>query len=99
MLGNLGQDINNEIGLIVDDLNNTVESISMLNHQIISASATNNGAQPNDLLDERDRLIRQLSEKVSVTAVQQHDGAMNIFVGNGQGLVVGSQTTRLEVRP
>lgn len=98
MLTNLGQDISNEVRLIVDELNNTVSSISNLNQQIISATAASNGAQPNDLLDERDRLIRSLSEKVSVTAVPQPDGAINIFVGTGQGLVIGNQTTKLEVR-
>lgn len=99
MLTDLGQDISNEIRLIVDDLNNTVESISVLNQQIVSATAATYGAQPNDLLDERDRLVRSLAEKVSVNAVQQPDGSLNIFVGNGQGLVIGGQTTQLEVRP
>ena len=31
--------------------------------------------------------------------LQQPDGSLNIFVGNGQGLVIGGQTTKLEVRP
>jgi flagellar hook-associated protein 1 len=98
MLTNMGQDIANEIRLIVDDLNNTVASIGVLNDEIVAATSAAFGAQPNDLLDERDRLIRTLSSQVSVTAVQQPDGAINIFVGNGQGLVVGNQTTQLQVR-
>lgn len=98
MLTDMGQDITNEVRLIVDDLNNAVDSIGVLNQQIVAATAAAFGAQPNDLLDERDRLIRSLSEKVSVTSVQQPDGSINIFVGNGQGLVVGNQTTHLDVR-
>lgn len=98
MLTSMGQDISNEIRVIIADLNNTVDSISHLNKQIVSATASSNGAQPNDLLDERDRLIRNLSSMVSVTSVKQPDGAINIFVGNGQGLVVGAQTSHLDVR-
>lgn len=98
MLTGMVQDINGEIGLIVDEVNNLVDSISVLNKQIVSATAAANGQQPNDLLDERDRLIRSLSEKVSVNAVEQPDGAINIFVGKGQALVIGNQTTHLELR-
>jgi flagellar hook-associated protein 1 FlgK len=46
--------------------------------------------EPNDLLDERDRLINQLSEYVTVSAVEQSDGSINVFIGSGQGVVVGT---------
>jgi flagellar hook-associated protein 1 len=46
------------------------------------------GQPPNDLLDERDRLIDQLSGKIAVTYVPQDDGILNVFVGRGQALVL-----------
>lgn len=98
MLMDMGQDITNEVHLVIDDINHLVDGIGKLNHEIVAATATAFGAQPNDLLDERNRLISQLSALVSVNAVDQPDGAVNIFVGNGQGLVVGKQTSHLEVR-
>jgi flagellar hook-associated protein 1 FlgK len=98
LLVDMGQDVNNQIRLSVDELNNLVSSIGKLNQQIVSATTMAFGAQPNDLLDERDRLIRSLSEKVAVTVEPQQDGGMNLFIGNGQGLVIGNQTMRLEVR-
>ncbi|MGH8186938.1 MAG: FlgK family flagellar hook-associated protein, partial [Steroidobacteraceae bacterium] len=49
----------------------------------------------NDLLDQRDRLLDQLSEKVSVNAVKQDGGTVNIFIGNGQPLVLGTVANQL----
>ena len=45
---------------------------------------------PNDLLDQRDRLLDQLSSKVDVSTVKQDDGSVSVFIGNGQSLVVGA---------
>jgi flagellar hook-associated protein 1 FlgK len=44
---------------------------------------------PNDVLDQRDRLINELNKEIKTSVVQQTDGAYNIFIGNGQSLVVG----------
>ena len=49
---------------------------------------------PNQLLDQRDNLINQLSQHVSVNTVTQSDGAINVFIGTGQPLVVGTTPRR-----
>ena len=46
-------------------------------------------AQPNDLLDERDRVLLQLSKLVSVNVIEQDGGVANVLIGNGQPLVIG----------
>ena len=46
-------------------------------------------SQPNDLFDQRDELLRRLSSLVDVTAVEQ-DNVVNVTVGTGQPLVVGT---------
>ena len=56
------------------------------------------GQPPNDLLDQRDLLVRQLSEQVSVTTVTQGDGSMNVFTGSGQALVAGNDVRHLAVQ-
>src|SRR5690606_10224995 len=73
-------------------------SISLLNQEIVGARSRNNDAPPNDLLDKRYLLIKQLSAKVAVTAVAQDDGSLNIFIGRGQALVVGVQVTQLQTQ-
>ena len=98
MLNKLGLQLNDEMTNVVGEINGYVDEIAMLNKEIVSATATANGMQPNDLLDQRDRMIRALAEKVSVTSVPQDDGSVNIFVGRGQALVVGSETTHLDAR-
>ncbi|MES2626065.1 MAG: flagellar hook-associated protein FlgK [Pseudomonadota bacterium] len=98
MLNKMGLQLNDEMTNVVGEINGFVDEIAMLNKEIISAVATANGMQPNDLLDQRDRMIRALAEKVAVTSVPQQDGSVNIFVGRGQALVVGSETTHLDVR-
>ena len=53
------------------------------------------GQPANDLLDQRDRLIAQLSEKLSVTRIEAADGSMSIFIGGGQRLVLGADAGEL----
>ena len=48
------------------------------------------------LLDQRDQLVNQLSQEIRVSTIKQSDGAMNVFIGNGQSLVLGNQTTTLQ---
>lgn len=96
MFSDLNKEVNSELRSVVAEINGLADSISLLNQQIISARAGNKDAAPNDLLDKRDMLVKQLAAKVSVTAVAQDDGSLNIFVGKGQALVVGGQVTHLQ---
>ncbi len=95
------QDIESEVSSRmrqeVEDIDGLANSISTINQEIITATGRSNGP-PNDLLDARDRLIDELSTKVDVTTTPQEDGALNVFVGNGQSLVVGTQAANLSVQ-
>lgn len=88
-LTQLERNIDNDIAVAVDDINNITQGIAELNQAILEAEGSTR-AEPNDLLDKRDQLINQLSKFVSVTTVEQSNGTVNVFVGSGQGLVVGS---------
>ena len=70
--------------------------IAEFNDSIAKAAA--NGAQPNDLLDSRDEAVRELSKLIGISVVPQDDNQINVFVGSGQPLVVGSEASTLSVR-
>ena len=98
LLTDLNENVNTRIRSGVNSINSLSDSIGAINSQITSAIARSNGAAPNDLLDQRDRLIEQLSQKISITTVAQGDGSLNVLVGKGQALVIGSQITHLDTK-
>ncbi|MBV1928473.1 MAG: flagellar hook-associated protein FlgK [Gammaproteobacteria bacterium] len=89
------RDTNNRITSAVGEINGLTNNLAELNSNIVLALGT--GASPNDLLDQRDTLLMQLSEKVGIISLEQTDGAINVFVGKGQPLVVGGTSQPLEV--
>lgn len=94
-LGEIESEVNQRLELAVDDINQLATAIADINDKI--ALQTNSASQPNDLLDQRDRLILQLSEQVSVTTASQDDGTTSIFIGSGQTLVLGGNARQLDV--
>ncbi|TVP83946.1 MAG: flagellar hook-associated protein FlgK [Thioalkalivibrio sp.] len=91
--------VNGQIETTVSEINGIAESLAEVNAGIVAATGRGGGAAPNDLLDQRDRLVRELAEQVNVTTVPQDDGALNVFVGNGQSLVIGSKASELVAQP
>ncbi len=84
--------VNAQIGQSITAINGLTQQIAQLNVQINNLSGS--GSNPNSLLDQRDQLITQLSAQVGVTVLQ--DGTQtNVFAGNGQVLVAGSQSFAL----
>lgn len=92
----IGGQVNAQILSSVQDINSLASNIAELNEQIVRATATAGGQPPNDLLDSRDLMINQLSERIGVSTTKQADGSVNVMVGNGQALVVGFSANQLE---
>jgi len=80
---------------ITTDINYIAATIGKLN-QSITLAQQSTGQPANDLLDKRDILLQDLSEKINVTTKEQDDGAINVFIGNGQTLVLGINASRLD---
>jgi flagellar hook-associated protein 1 FlgK len=95
---NQKQNANSEISQIVTEINRIAANIAESNVQITSAGGSS-AAAPNDLLDNRDALILELSQFVEVTTTSQEDGSLNIFIGSGQNLVIGGESTQLRAQP
>ncbi|NOX08540.1 MAG: flagellar hook-associated protein FlgK [Gammaproteobacteria bacterium] len=93
----LKEDVKLAISSAVNDINIYAESVAQLNKQISSSFGLASDNLPNDLIDQRDLLIERISESVSVRILEQADGSVNVFVGSGQGLVVGDRSNLLGV--
>lgn len=89
--------VNSEIRNSVDDINRISQSIADLNEAIVIEQGRSGGQPANDLLDQRDNLVKEMSRLVSVTTLQQDDGSLNILVGTGQVMVRGSNASTLNV--
>lgn len=87
--------VNTALGNALSEVNSLASSIASLNARVVTASSAANGSGANDLLDQRDLALEQLSKLVSVSTVKQGDGTINVFVGNGQPLVVGGKVQSL----
>ncbi len=96
-LNALNADVNTRITGDVTQINADAQSIAQLNQQIVAGSA--GGQTPNTLLDQRDQLVSGLSQLVGVTTTANQDGSINVFIGNGQPLVLENSTTTLATVP
>ena len=95
-LDQMRQGVNTQIISSVGEINSLSTQISQLNQAItLAQGATAAGQPPNDLMDQRDQLILDLSKQIKATVVKQDDGKYNVFIGNGQPLVVGGLTYQL----
>lgn len=94
-LNSLNTDVNSRITADVTQINSIAKAISTLNNQIVTGTAQNGGQQPNELLDQRDQLVSNLSQLVGISTTTDPNGALNVFVGNGQPLVLQGQVTSL----
>jgi flagellar hook-associated protein 1 FlgK len=86
----------------VDDLTSSVNRINMLTSQIAASNqaiATYQGIghAPNDLLDQRDQLVKDLNKLVQVNTVEADDGSLSVFMGGGQVLVLSNRAETLGV--
>ncbi len=85
------QQIQNDITLV----NSLASQVAQLNTQISRSVAT--GVTPNDLLDKRDQLVREMNQYVQTSQVDGADGTLNLFVGGSQALVLGATASKLAV--
>ncbi|KZY63141.1 hypothetical protein A3742_02005 [Oleiphilus sp. HI0071] len=89
--------INQQIEADTSSVNALAKGLAEANSAIALASSTGGaGQQPNQLLDERDELLRELSEYVSLQVVENtSNGTVNVYLGKGQPLVLGTEASEL----
>ena len=92
----LGRNVQKDMRNTVNNINDIAQSIADVNEAIVKAKEIG-GSRPNDLLDQRDRLLLELAGNVSVRGQIQDDGRLNVFIGNGQIMVNGANVAKLGV--
>ena len=95
-LNQQNSNINANMASLADQVNNLTKTIAELNDQISRVSTVT--GQPNDLLDQRDGAVRELNKLIG-TDVVERDGNYDIYLKNGQSLVLGKTTQTLGVAP
>ena len=91
--------VNQELDASTSQISALAQSLANVNERIVGAAGSSAGATPNDLLDERDEIMRKLAEMISVSSFKQSDGAVNVFVGDGQPLVIGNNASQVMALP
>jgi len=92
------RDAGEQMKSVVSDINSYANTIADLNGRIIQSQHIG-GGKANDLLDQRDLAIEELSKLVKVTTVDAGNGAMNVFIGNGQNLVLENYAAAINTQP
>lgn len=82
--------INNQFDSLAAHITSIAHDIASLNEAIGNTVSVTGAQLPNDLLDKRDQLVRDLSALVDVDITQQGDQTIDVFIAEGQGLVIGS---------
>ena len=96
----LTRNTSNEIRSTVEEINSLVGQIREINITLNdfapSAASTQQAA---DLLDRRDALLTELSQKVDITVIDEGENNLSIFIGNGQTMLTGTEAFTLSAQP
>jgi len=92
-IADLRRGINGEIESEATTINAYARRIAELNNNILAAFGAGSQSQPpNDLLDQRNALLRDLNNEVGTTSIAQSDGTVNVYLGGRHALVIGGDS-------
>ena len=78
----------------LENVNAKLEQIADLNKRITQAKATDH--HPNTALDNRDRLLQELSQGIGSRVYENEKGSVSVYLPNGATLVQDSQANQLQ---
>ncbi len=94
-LQSMSSELASQLSTAAIKVNANASGIVRLNEQI--AQQLGNGITPNDLLDQRDQLVREISGQIKVSVINQPDGRINLFLPSGDPLVTANGASRITV--
>ena len=95
-LATLQTSFNQTIIQSVTDVNRITEEIANLNVEV--SGLVGIGKDPGAFADQRNHLIRQLSELIDIAVIDAGQGSVTITTSNGTALVVGTKNVPLSVQ-
>lgn len=98
-LSELDQDVSRQASRLGGEVNEITGELSKLNATILDIRNKFPDHEPNDLLDRRDLLLRNLSEKVDIKTFNDGEGNVNVTLANGEWLVLAERQNNLIVAP
>ena len=96
-LDDLQQGVTQALDQKAVSINSLAKNIADVNDQI--ARIQGNGQPPNDLLDKREQLVRELNTFVQTSSITADDGSIGIFIGGSQALVLGASAASVSIIP
>jgi flagellar hook-associated protein 1 FlgK len=96
-LQQIQRDLDSNIEGAVEEINRLSENMVDLNQKIIQMEA--GGHTANDYRDQRDLVLKELSELIDIDSFEDASGAVTVSVGSGQALVEGTHTYNLSTQP
>jgi flagellar hook-associated protein 1 FlgK len=94
-LDDLQAGVTQELQQKVAAINSLAKSIAGVNAEI--ARTQGSGQDPNDLLDRRDQLIKELNQYVQTTSIKADDGTVGLYIAGSQELVLGSNASTVAI--
>lgn len=94
-LDDLQTGVQQELAQKANNINTLAQNIADVNQEI--ARAQGSGQPPNDLLDRRDQLVRELNQFVQTTSIAADDGTVGIFLAGSQPLVLGTTVSPVSI--
>ena len=94
-LNELQYTVTEQLESSVTAINSLAKQMASINEQI--ARANGNGQSPNDLLDQRDQIIRDINQYVQTTQIPADAGTVGLFVAGSQPLVLGTTASSLSI--
>src|SRR5688500_12394432 len=95
-LGSLQADVDQRMKAQSENANSLAQQVADLNQQIVVAEG-GTGGQANGLRDQRDVVLKKLSELVDIKTVQQPTGVIDVYVGS-EPLVSGTTNRGVALR-
>lgn len=97
-LAKLDDGVGRQASSMAGEVNTLASEVAELNGKITTATQQNPNSPPNDLLDRRDQLVKDIADRIDIRVDDDGNGALNLAVGSGQALVTGNTSNELSAR-
>ena len=94
-IASIEEEVEDRLANLTVEINDLTRSIADVNLRLNAGSSASSA--PNDLLDQRDRLLAQLSERVDITVLPDINNTVTVQINQGLSLVSGSESSDISV--